>query len=226
MAEPISFTSADGATITGQIARPQGDAKAPTVVLVQEWWGVNAHIASLLDRLADAGFIALAPDLYHGKTTKDPAEAQQLMSNLDTLAAVKEIGATVEHLRSLPEGNGKVGVMGFCMGGALSLASACHLQGLSAVVPFYGTPPADKVDYSKVTAPILTHVASHDNWVKPEAALAIKAQIDQAAKTTMTVEVYDADHAFVNDTRPEVYKPEAAALAWKRSIAFLHEHLG
>jgi fructose-bisphosphate aldolase, class I len=226
MAEPVSFSAPGGAEIKGQIARPKGGAKAPTIVLIQEWWGVNDHIESLLDRLADAGFIALAPDLYHGKTTRDAAEAQQLMVALDTAQAVSEIGAAAAYLKALPEGNGKVGVVGFCLGGALAFATACHVPGLSAVSPFYGVPPAEKVDYKNVTAPILAHFAAKDGWAKPEGAAQIKAQIDAAGRAPMQLEIYDADHAFMNDTRPEVYSPDAAKLAWQRTVEFFHQHVG
>jgi carboxymethylenebutenolidase len=114
--------------------------------------------------------------------------------------------------------------MGFCMGGALSFASACHVEGLSAVVPFYGIPPAEKVDYAKVTAPILAHVARKDEWVSVAKAEALKGQLEKLGKS-IQLEIYDADHAFVNDTRPEVYHEANAKLAWKRSVDFLKKNL-
>ena len=147
------------------------------------------------------------------------------MTALDTLAAVKEIGATADYLKAHARGNGKVGVIGFCMGGALALAAACHLDGLSAVVPFYGLPPAEKVDYAKVSAPILMHVGTKDDWVTPERAQAVKAQLDAAGKS-LTLEIYEAGHAFVNDTRPDAYDEKSAKLAWQRSIDFLKKNVG
>lgn len=221
----VSFMARGGGSVDGELAVPEGDGLVPTVVLIQEWWGLNDHIRSILQRLGEQGFLVLAPDLYHGKSTKDPEEAGKLMTALDTLKAVKEIGGAVDFLRSHERSNGRVGVMGFCMGGALSLASACHIEGLGAVVPFYGIPPAEKVDYSKVTAPILKHVGSRDAWVSPERAREVQQKIEAAGKTSMRLEIYEADHAFVNDTRPEVYNAEAATLAWTRSIEFLRENL-
>jgi carboxymethylenebutenolidase len=194
------------------------------VVLIQEWWGVNDHIRDLTERMAKEGFVVLAPDLYHGKVTKDATEAGKLMTELDTLKAVGEIAGAVAFLKEHPRSNGKVGVMGFCMGGALSFASACHIDGLGAVVPFYGIPPAEKVDYKKVTAPIMTHVAKKDQWVTVAKAEAVKKEIESNGHSC-ELHVYDADHAFANDTRPEVHDPANTKLAWERTVAFFKKHL-
>jgi carboxymethylenebutenolidase len=224
MSTNVSFEGTGGIKVSGALAEPSGTGKAPTVVLVQEYWGLNAHVKSLVDRLASEGFLVVAPDLYHGKLAKDAAEAGQLMTALDTLEAMKEIGATAKYLQGHARGNGKVGVIGFCLGGALTFAAACHVEGLSAVVPFYGVPPAEKVDYAKVTAPILAHFAKVDQWATVERAEAIKAQVE-ATGHTMQLEVYDAGHAFVNDTRPEAYDEKSAKLAWQRTVDFLKKHL-
>lgn len=213
-----------GLQVSGELGEPSGSDKAPALVLVQEYWGLNAHMKSLVDRFAGEGFLVVAPDLYHGKLAKDAAEAGQLMTALDTLQAVKEIGAAAAYLKEHPRGNGKVGVIGFCLGGALTFAAASHLPGLSAVVPFYGVPPAEKVDYSKVTAPVLAHFAKVDQWATVSKAEAIKAQIE-ATGHSMRLEVYDAGHAFMNDTRPEAYDEKSAKLAWQRSVDFLKKHL-
>jgi len=220
----VSFKAKGGGDVSGALAEPPGSDKAPAVILVQEWWGVNDHVRDLVNRLAKEGFLVLAPDLYHGKVTKDPDEAMKLMNAMDTLQAVKEVAGAVAFLKEHPRGNGKVGITGFCMGGAVSFASACHVEGLSAVVPFYGIPPADKVDYKKVGAPIQAHVGKKDGWVTPEKVEDIKRQLD-AQKQPMEIHVYDADHAFVNDTRPEVYDAAKAKLAWERMVAFLKKHV-
>ncbi|MBS2015176.1 MAG: dienelactone hydrolase family protein, partial [Deltaproteobacteria bacterium] len=153
MTTKASFTAKNGNPVNGELAEPPvtsgGEGRAPSLVLVQEWWGLNDHVRSLADRLAKEGFLVVAPDLYHGKVAKDAAEAGTLMTELDTLQAVGEIAGAAAWLKQHPRSNGKVGVIGFCMGGALSLASACHVEGLSAAVPFYGLPPAEKVDYAK-----------------------------------------------------------------------------
>lgn len=224
MTTKVSFEAKNGNSVDGVIAEPSGTEKAPAVVLIQEWWGINDHVKSLADRLAKEGFLVVAPDLYHGKVAKDAGEAGAMMNALDTLQAVGEIAGAVAYLKKHARGNGKVGVIGFCMGGALSLASACHVDGLSAVVPFYGLPPAEKVDYAKVSAPILMHVARKDQWVTVEKAEALKKELESKGKT-ITLEIYEADHAFVNDTRPEVYDEKSAKLAWERSVAFLKKHL-
>jgi carboxymethylenebutenolidase len=224
MTTTVSFSGKNGIDVNGELAEASGSDRAPAVVLVQEYWGVNAHVKSLAERLANEGFVVVAPDLYHGKIAKDAGEAAKLMTELDTLEAMKEIGATVAFLKEHPRSNGKVGIIGFCMGGALSFAAACHVEGLSAVVPFYGVPPAEKVDYAKVTAPILAHFAKHDEWATVAKAEAIKKECD-ANGTPMQLEVYDAGHAFMNDTRPEAYDEKSAKLAWQRSVDFLKKHL-
>lgn len=217
MSKRVTFSG-----VEGELAEPAGEGKAAgSIVLIQEWWGVNDHVRSLVDRFAKDGFVVVAPDLYHGKTTKDAGEAGKMMNELDTLQAVKEIGAAVAYLKEHPRSNGKVGVTGFCLGGALTLASACHVPGLSAAVSFYGIPPADKVDYSKATMPVMMHVAKKDGWVTPEKAEEVKKQLKD-----VELHLYDADHAFVNDTRPEVYDEKNAKVAWERSVAFFKKHLG
>jgi len=221
----VSFESRSGDAVEGILAEPASAGRAPGVVLVHEWWGVSDHIRSVAERLASAGFLVLVPDLFHGAVAKTEAEASALMTALDTIRAVGEIAGAAKLLASHERSNGKVGVLGFCMGGALSFASACHVPGLAAVVPFYGVPPAEKVDYGNVTAPVLAHFARIDQWATVEKGEAIQKQIEAAGKATMRLEVYDAQHAFVNDTRPEVYDAANAKLAWDRSVAFLREHL-
>jgi carboxymethylenebutenolidase len=216
MTTRVTYEAKSGAPCTGEA---DGNPKSPAVVLIQEWWGLNDHIRDIMGRLAKEGFFVVAPDLYHGKTTKDPQEAAKLMGDLDTLKAVDEIAGAVAYAKA--HGNGNVGVMGFCLGGALTLAAACHIEGISAAVPFYGIPPAEKVDYTKVTAPVLAHVAKRDEWVTVPKAEEVQKKIGDK----MTLHVYDADHAFVNDTRPQVYDAANAKLAWDRSIAFLRKHL-
>ena len=224
MTTRVTFASKTGSDIAGELAEPSGAAKLPAVVLLQEYWGVNDHIRDLTDRLAKEGFLVLAPDLYHGKTTTDASEAGKLAAALDTLVAVKDIAGATAFLKAHPRSNGKVGVVGFCLGGALALASACHVDGLSAVASFYGVPPAEKVDYAKVTAPIFAHVAKRDAWVTVDKVEAIQKQLDARGRS-MEIHVYDADHAFMNDTRPQVYDAASAKVAWDRTLAFFRKHL-
>ena len=219
----ISFATRAGRTVHGELEGPD-EGPAGGVVLIQEYWGLNAHIKNLTNRLARAGFYVLAPDLYHGKLAHNAKEASALMNELDTLHAVREIEGAVDLLRTLPGCNKKVGVIGFCLGGALSFASACHIADLAAVVAFYGVPQTDKVDYANVTAPIQAHFAADDRWASKEKAESIQAALAKRG-ASMELFTYDAPHAFMNDTRPEVYDPAAATLAWSRSVEFLNKHL-
>jgi len=220
MGEKVEFSSSS----SGELSLPPGEGRAPALILVHEWWGLNDHVRSLAARFAKEGFLTLAIDLFGGKSTKDPAEAGKLMGGLDWGQAVGIGKAAFDHLASHSRSNGNVGVTGFCMGGAATLVFACNITGFKAAVPFYGMPDASKVDYSKLEAPVLMHVAKRDDWVKPELAEALRDKLTAAGKS-MRLETYDADHAFVNDTRLEVYSPENATLAFSRTVAFLHELL-
>ena len=224
MSSSITFTAPDGSQVTGALGLPAGEGKAPGLVLVQEWWGVNDHIRSLVDRFAAAGFVTLAPDLYHGQVAKDAGEAQALMVALDGQRAMVDITAATQHLLAHPRVSGKLGVTGFCMGGAYAFVAATRIPEISAAAPFYGIPPAGRADYAKAR-PIMAHFSATDPWATVAAAEAIKKEVD-AAGGSMVLHVYDAEHAFMNDTRPEVFSPKDAKLAWDRTVTFLHEHLG
>ncbi len=227
MTTQVSFKAKSGEQVSGALAEPSGSGKAGAIVLVQEWWGLNDHIKSLASRMAKEGFLVLAPDLYHGFVVKpgDVPEAQKRMQALDTMKAVDEIAGAVSFLEEHARSNGKIGVTGFCLGGALTLASACHIPGLSAAVAFYGTPPDEKVDWSKPTAPIMMHIAQKDEWVTVKRAEDVKSKIESAGKTKVELHTYDAQHAFVNDTRPEAYSPDNAKLAWQRTVDFFKKYL-
>ena len=156
MTKRISFGD-----IEGDLAEPSGAGKAPGVVVVHEQWGVNEQIRHFAERLANEGFRVLVPDLYRGKVSRKADEAEKLMNNLDTLQALKEIGEAAKYLVEHAGSNGKVGVIGFGMGGALCFASACHHPGLSAVVVFYGVPPAKRST---------TRKSPHRSWLISRAA--------------------------------------------------------
>jgi len=224
MATHVKYASAAGGQLDGALAMPGGTGKAGGVVVVQEWWGVNDHIESQCDRFAGAGLLALAPDLYHGKIAKTKAEAGQMMGALDTKKAVAEIGDAVARLRSDPQCNGRVAVVGFCMGGALTLASACSLRDIAAAVPFYGLPQLPMTAYAGVKAPVQAHFARNDDWAKASVAEEIQRQV-RAGGGEMDLFVYDAGHAFMRSSDPEVYHPDSAKIAWERATAFLAKHL-
>jgi carboxymethylenebutenolidase len=211
----VTFPSSAGEA-SGVLVTPAGGGKPPGVVVLQEWWGVNDQIQSVAQRYAEAGFAAIVPDLYHGQLAKDAEEAGRMMKALDFTKAVQEIAGAVQLLRD--HTNGKIGVTGYCLGGALAFASAVNIRGLAAVVPFYGLP--GDLDWSKIDAPVQAHFAKHDEWATVAGAQKIKA----AVKAPMELHIYDAQHAFANDHRPDVYNVEAAKQAWNHAVSFLRSH--
>lgn len=224
MGELVEFPFADGNT-GGYLAEPE-KGSGPGVVVIQEWWGLVDHIKDVCDRFAAEGFVALAPDLYHGKTTKSPDEAGKLMMALRIDEAERDLSAAVEYLSTLDSTTSqKVGVVGFCMGGALSLYTATKNPNIGACVVFYGGHPKVKPDLPNLQAPVLGLYAEKDRSVTPAAVHELERQLKSLGKQ-IEVQIYPgADHAFFNDTRPEVYNAEAAADAWQRTVAFLREHL-
>jgi carboxymethylenebutenolidase len=220
----VKYASKSGGELEGAFAEPRGSGKTGGVVVVQEWFGVSDSIKQLADRFAQAGFLALAPDLYHGKLAKDEQEAGSMMGALDMKRAVAEIGDAVARLRADPRSNGKVAVTGFCLGGALTLASAVTLEGLDAAVPFYGLPGLPPDAFAHVKTPIQAHFAKVDDWAKASVAEEIATKI-RASGGHMDLHVYDGGHAFMRATDPKKHHPESADLAWGRAIEFLKKHL-
>lgn len=225
MGEMIEFAS-NGQTAIGYLATP-ASGSGPGVVVIQEWWGIVEHIKDLCDRFAAAGFIALAPDLYNGKTTSEPDEAAKEMMALRISEASKQMtGAVSELLRRT--GGKTVGVVGFCMGGGLAYVLSADLPGtISALVPFYGVIPWPDAqpDYSAITAAIQGHYAEHDDYAGPEVARALESDLVAMGKEVEFYIYPGTSHAFFNDSRPEVYDAEASAQAWDRVIPFLKEYV-
>lgn len=224
MGEMVHFPFAGGTT-GGYLAEPQ-NGSGPGVVVVQEWWGLVDHIKDVCDRFAAEGFVALAPDLYHGKSTKSPDEAGKLMMAMRIDEAERDLSAAVDYLSTLDSTTSeKAGVVGFCMGGALALYTATKNPKVGACVVFYGGHPKVKPDLPNLYAPVLGLYAGKDGFVTPESVRDLERQLKDLGKQ-IKVKIYqDTDHAFFNDTRPEVYDAEAAADAWQRTIEFLREHL-
>jgi carboxymethylenebutenolidase len=229
MGKMTSYKRPDGKTLEGYLAEPAQGAKAPGVVVIQEWWGLNDQIKGVAERFAKAGYRALVPDLYRGKKTLEAKEAEHLMTNLNFGdAAGQDVRGAVQHLKAT--GSGKVGVTGYCMGGALTLLAAANVPEADAAVPYYGFPPLEYIDPSKVKAPLLGHFATDD------VPFPI-AKVDELEKKLRGADVkfefhrYKAKHAFANEQAdskklPIVeYNPEAAELAWKRTMDFLDRHL-
>ena len=224
----IEFPS-NGSTAGGYLALPEGGTGAG-VVVIQEWWGLVDHIEGVCDRFAASGFVALAPDLYHGQKVApgEPDEAGKAMMAMRMDQAGRDMSGAVDEVRRRGGGD-KVGVIGFCMGGGLALVLATQRpDAVAAVVPAYGIIPWPDAqpDYAAMSAAVLGHYAEKDEYFTPEAAQALAEQLRGLGKS-VEIHVYPgADHAFFNDTRPEVYDADAANLLWDRTVAFFKEHLG
>lgn len=225
MTTQVGFSTPAGGHIDGALAEPPGTGKLGAVVVVHEWHGLNEVVKLHCEQFAAAGFVALAPDLFHGKLAANDDEAAKLIADFDFQRAVGEIGDAVAYLRAHPRCNGRVAVVGFCLGGALTLAAARFVPGLDAAVPFYGLPrlPADA--FAGMTTPVCGHYARVDEWADPAVAEQIQGKV-RAGGGEMEVHVYDAGHAFMRSTDASRYEPKSAALAWQRTVDFLHRHLG
>jgi carboxymethylenebutenolidase len=229
MGEIIEFPS-NGNTAHGYIAYPaNGPDSTPGIVVLQEWWGLAEQIKRTCDRLAEVGFTALAPDLFHGITVPltEPDEAGTQMMAMSMETAAKELSGAIDELIRRTN-RPKVGVIGFCMGGGLGLVLATQRpDAVKAVVAAYGIIPWPdaRPDYSRLDAPVLAHVAGNDEMFSPERARELEADLKSLGKE-IEVHVYpDADHAFFNEDRPEVYRQDSARLLWDRSVAFFRQKL-
>jgi len=227
MGTKIQFKTASGATAQGYLA--QGPAGAPGVIVIQEWWGLVPQIEATCDRFAAAGFTALAPDLYDGRKVPndEPDEAAKQMMGLQFETAAADLSGAVDELRERT-GHQRVGVVGYCMGGGLALVLAARrADAVAAVVPCYGVHPWEQghPDYTEMTAATQIHCATRDQAFTPEAAEALAAKLSGLGKA-VEVHLYEgADHAFGNETRPEVYDPAASQLMFDRTVSFLATHL-
>jgi carboxymethylenebutenolidase len=226
MGEMIEFPS-NGSTAEGYLAVPEG-ASGPGVVVIQEWWGLVDHIKDVCDRFAAAGFVALAPDLYHGASTTEPDEAGKVMMAMKMDQAALDMSGAVDEVARRASTD-RVGVIGFCMGGGLAVVLGTKRPDkVAAVVPCYGIIPWPDAqpDYADMSAAVLGHYAEKDGFFTPEAAEALGAQLRALGKEVEIIVYPGADHAFFNDTRPEVYDAEAAGALWERTLAFFHTQLG
>jgi carboxymethylenebutenolidase len=225
----IEYQRPDGQSVHGYLAEPANQASAPGVVVIQEWWGLDTEVKAVADRLAKAGYRALVPDLYRGKLALEAKEAEHLMGDLNFGdAAGQDIRGAVQYLKVT--GSKKVAVTGFCMGGALTVLSACNIPELDATVVWYGYPPLEYVDAKAITKPMMGHWATHDEFFALSGVDQLEAKFSDAG-TSYEFYRYDAKHAFANpkaDSRglpPLQYNEAAAKLAWERTIAFLKKNL-
>jgi len=229
MGKMMSFKRPDGQSVNGYLAEPAQAATAPGMVVIQEWWGLNDQIKGVAERLAKAGYRALVPDLYRGKLALAANEAEHLMSNLNFGdAAGQDLRGAVQHLKST--GSAKAGVTGFCMGGALTLLAAVNVPEANAAVAWYGFPPLEYIDASKIKAPLMGHYAI-DDVPFPIAKVDELEKKLRDAKVKYEFHRYKAKHAFANEEADSKnlamlgYNREAAELAWKRTMEFLDRHL-
>jgi carboxymethylenebutenolidase len=218
--ETINLNTSGGPT-TAYVARPDSETDA-AVILIQEYWGINDHIRDIAGRYANEGYVCVAPDLYRGKLAKDSNEAARFMRELPLAEGVEIIRQAVIETKQRYNAQ-KIGITGYCMGGIYALRAACELSDFSAAAPFYGDIPEEDV-LKKLAVPTLFIAGKRDAWINPEK---VNQLIEAARKYDLPIEVvsYDADHAFFNDTRPEVYDAEAAADAWRRVLRLFEEHL-
>lgn len=223
MSTMVKFSS-KSADAQGAISEPAGAGKSGGLVVIQEWHGLNDEMKKKVDRFAKEGFVSLCPDLYHGKVANNDQDAAALMNQLDWGKAVPEIGGAVAHLRAHPRCNGKVGVLGFCMGGALTFAAALKVEGITCAVPFYGLPQIPPDELAKIRIPVQAHFAKRDEWAKASVAEEIQKKV-RAAGGQMELHTYEAGHAFMRDTDPSKYDAPSAKLAWERALDFLRKHL-
>ena len=225
----ITFTRPDGKDCSGFYIEPAAGRQAPGVVIVQEWWGLNDQIKGVANRFAAGGYRALVPDLYRGQIGLDAKEAEHLMTNLNFAdAAGQDVAGAVQYLKST--GSKTVGVTGFCMGGALTLLSAVFAPELNAAVVWYGLPPLEYIDASKIKAPLMGHFAIDDAFFPIQQVDALEEKLKQAG-VRYTFHRYQTQHAFANENNvdsplPIKYDATAAETAWRRTIEFFDAHLG
>jgi carboxymethylenebutenolidase len=203
------------------------EGRGSGVVVIQEWWGLVDHVRDVCDRLARAGFVALSPDLYRGEATSDPGEAQRLMMDLDLPRAEGDLDQAIEALLNHDAVEGaRVGCVGFCMGGQLALHAATRNRRIGAVVDCYGIHPNVTLDLSAMEASVLGVFAENDDFVTAEAVVKLEAELESAGVRTHFKTYRRVEHAFLNDSRPDVYNATAAREAWVDILGFLQAELG
>jgi carboxymethylenebutenolidase len=220
----ITFSRPDGKDVQGYLAKPEKPEGAPAIVVIQEWWGLNDQIRGVADRLAQAGYLALVPDLFRGKSTVEEAEANHLLSGLDFGdAATQDVRGAVQYLK---QHTANVGVTGFCMGGALTFLALCNIPEVSAGVVWYGFPPLEYIDASKIKVPVLGHWATQDAFFAAETVDALEAKLT-AGNVDVEFHRYLAYHGFANETAVgpgrisrTQFDPVWSQQAWDRTLTF------
>ena len=220
--ETLQIETANGATMAFVAMPDAADENTRGVILIQEYWGLNDNIKNIAARYAAENFVAIAPDLYRGKLAKTPSEATEMMNDLKTEDGVDIIkNAAAESKEKY--GLNKLGISGFCMGGTFALAAACELDDFGAACPFYGDIPPEEI-LKNLTTPTLFFAGTKDKWINPAKVAELRRIAMQHGLPVETIS-YDADHAFFNDTRPEVYDADAANDAWEKVLSHFRANL-
>lgn len=218
--ETINFTTENGDT-SAFVALPE-ESNGKAVLVIQEWWGLNDHVKDIAGRYAAEGFTAIAPDLYRGKLATNAEDASKMMHDLALDDGIATIKAAIKAASDKYQFEA-FGITGYCMGGTFALRAACLLDGLKAAVPFYGDIPEDEV-LRNLRVPTMFVSGTRDAWITPEKVAGLKEAAAKYELPLTSIE-YDADHAFFNNTRPEVYDESAAKDAWSKAVAFFKENL-
>ena len=219
--ETVTITTAGGRSVSAALGAPVA-LPAPAVMLVHEWWGLNDQIKSVAAALADAGYLALAIDLYDGNVTADPAVARELATGVKPKAATDTCASWINWLRGHESGTGKVGTVGWCFGGRWSL-NASLAAPVDATIVYYGNVKRTREQLAVLAGPVLGHFATRDRWINQEMVDGFEAEMAAAGKSAEN-HWYEADHGFANPTSAR-YDEEDTALAWRRTLAFFEAHL-
>lgn len=221
--------SSEGVTVRAYLVGERGSTKRPTIIVVQEWWGLNDHMKDIAKRYAQEGYLAIVPDLYSrlgNKVTTSPDEAGKLMGMLKQEDGLKDLQATIAYLQTVPEVDAaRIGVTGFCMGGSYALMLPCVTTSIKAAVPFYGQVPNPDTPLQKLACPVLYIYGEDDGWITKADVQRLATALKKYNKPGEIKTYPGAPHAFFNDTRKDVYKPAAAKDAWARTLAFFKKHL-
>ena len=225
MGEMVRFSAGEG-DAPGYLAVPEGAGPFPGVVVIQEYWGLVDHITRVADRFAREGFVALAPDLYHGQVAVEPDDARKLAMSMHTDAALEDVQGAVDYLTGLPNaGPKRVGVVGFCMGGGLAARMSYRGRDVGAVAVFYGRAPLDEETIPAISVPFLGIYGGEDHGIPIESVNEWDSLMTRFNKPHEIVVYPGAGHAFFNGDRPSVYNPEASEDAWTRTIAWFRRYL-
>lgn len=230
MAERIismhAFYKSGGVGVDGFLSRPTAGGKWPAVLVIHEWWGLDDHFRDMTRTFAREGYVALAPDLYHGRVTGDWEEAARLKTSLDVERATREILDGIPYLKGLPFVNpDRIGIVGFCMGGGLALLSVCRTTEMAAAVIYFQSMYPDPSELVNIACPILGHYGEDDIYTPRSEVEAFENVLRDYNKSYQIHFYKNAGHAFCNEMHPELYRKEAGEASWPRTFEFFRKQL-